>query len=325
MSLATRRLGRSSLELTVLGCGTWAIGGPSWRRGWGEQPQAQSIRTLLRAIETGVNWIDTAPLYGNGEAERIVGEVLEGVEAKPLVATKCGVREVDGTMVVDLSPTSLLREHDESRSRLRVDRIGLLQLHVTGDDDDALARAWRTLAELRAAGEVDAIGVSNIDTPRLRALEAIAPVDACQPSYSLLDRAIEESLLPYCRTAGIGVIGYSPQASGLLTGAMSRARLAALPADDWRARGDTFPYVEPFLARGLALVEALRPIAESLDWTPGQLALAWVMAQPGVTSAIVGVRSPRQLDDAVAATRVPLTQEALAAVGEAVATLDAEV
>jgi aryl-alcohol dehydrogenase-like predicted oxidoreductase len=304
MTMNTRRLGNSDLSITPIGFGSWAIGGPGWAFAWGAQDDADSVAAVREALDAGVNWIDTAAVYGLGHSEEIVARALEGLRDRPYVFTKCGLvwderREVGHR----LKAQSVRRECEASLRRLRVDALDLYQIHWPDPDED-VEEGWETLAALQREGKVRHIGVSNFDVAQLRRAQAIAPVTSLQPPYSLLDRQVEAEVLPFCAREGIGVIAYSPMASGLLTGAMTRARVAGLPADDWRR--DNRNFREPLLSRNLRLVEVLRGIGARHGRTPAEVAVAWVLHNPTVTGAIVGARRPGQVAGVVGAADLDL-------------------
>ena len=305
--MQTRRLGSSDMHITRVGLGAWAIGGAGWEWGWGAQDDATSVGAIHRALELGVNWIDTAAAYGLGHSEEIVRRALSSWSgARPYVFTKCGLRWNDRRSVFqDLSGDSVRRECEDSLRRLGVEVIDLYQIHwPTGDLADIDA-AWTAMAELQRAGKVRWVGVCNFDVGQLARAQAIAPVTSLQPPYSLLRREIEAQTLPYCQAQGIGVIVYSPMASGLLSGTMTRERIAALPEDDWRRRDAQFS--EPALTRNLALVERLRGVgARCGGVSPGEVAIAWTLRHPGVTGAIVGARSARQIEGTAGAAGLDL-------------------
>ena len=320
--MRTRRLGTDGPELTTIGFGSWGIGGP-WRFGWGEVDDEDSIAAVRRALELGVNWVDTAAVYGLGHSEEIVGRALEPyrVGEEVLVFTKCGRRwegRPDGVIGNDLRPESIREECENSLRRLGVERIDLYQVHWPDWTTGALLEdSWGTMGELVDEGKARWIGVSNFDLEQLTRCEAVRHVDSVQPPLSLLARGVRTTVLPWAAEHGAGVIVYSPLQSGLLTGAFDRERVAALAADDWR-RGAA-PFQEPALSDNLALVERLRPIADGLGTTLPVLAIAWVLAQPGVTGAIVGARTPRHVDGWAAAGDVLLGDETLRQIDHAVA------
>jgi aryl-alcohol dehydrogenase-like predicted oxidoreductase len=302
--MKTKRLGNSDLSLTPIGFGAWAIGGSGWQFGWGEQDDKASVAAIHRALELGVNWIDTAAVYGMGHSEEVVASALKTWSgSQPYVFTKCGLRwDRQGNVHNNLKAKSIRRECEDSLRRLRVDVIDLYQIHWPTDD---LEEGWSELAQLQEEGKVRWIGVSNFDTDQLRRAQKIASVTSLQPPYSLIRREIESEILPYCDANGIGVIVYSPMASGLLTGAMTRERVAKLPDSDWRSRDPEFR--EPNLSRNLVLVERLREVSEKYHRPPGQVAVAWVLRNPVVTAAIVGARNAQQVEKNVGAAELQLT------------------
>jgi aryl-alcohol dehydrogenase-like predicted oxidoreductase len=305
--LKTTQLGQTGLEITRVGFGAWAIGGGGWEFGWGPQEDEQSIAAIERAVELGVNWIDTAAAYGFGHSEEIVGRALAGVEVRPYVFTKASLLEGPGRRVVhSLKRDSILREAHASLKRLGVDAIDLYQIHWPIPDED-IEEGWSAFAELKEQGLVRHIGVSNFDVEQLRRIQQIAPVETLQPQYSLIERGIEREILPVAERDGIGVIVYSPMSSGLLTGAMTRERIAGLPDDDWRKHDDRFR--EPELSRNLALVERLGAVADRHGTVPGAAAIAWTLGNPAVDGAIVGFRSPDQVDPLIDAANLELSEE----------------
>jgi aryl-alcohol dehydrogenase-like predicted oxidoreductase len=308
-TLATRRLGPTDMHLTAIGFGAWAAGGGDWKFGWGPQDDDASVGAIRRALELGVNWIDTAAVYGFGHSEEVVARALEGIGERPYIFTKCGLVSGDdaGGTREDLSAASIRRECEASLRRLRVETIDLYQIHWPTDRSADIDEGWSALEELRAAGKVRAIGVSNFNVEELERAGAIAPVASLQPPYSLVKREVETDILPYCRERGIGVIVYAPMQSGLLTGAMTRERAAALPPSDWRTRNPDF--AEPKLSRHLALVERLRRVGERHGRSPGEVAIAWTLRLPAVTGAIVGARSAAQVDGTIGAASFRLSPE----------------
>jgi aryl-alcohol dehydrogenase-like predicted oxidoreductase len=294
VALGTIRLAGTDMEITRVGLGAWAIGGSGWWDAWGEQDDAQSIATIHRAVELGVNWLDTAPIYGLGHSEEVVGRALEGLDRRPYVFTKAGLQDGgDGSVRHVLKRDAILREAEQSLRRLRLDAIDLYQVHWPKPDED-VEEAWSAFAELREQGLVRHIGVSNFSVDQMRRAGEIAPVQTQQLSYSLLDREIEEEVLPYCQEHGIGVVIYSPQASGLLSGAMSAERVARMPDDDWRKRDPRFN--EPELSEHLALVDRLAAIGAPHGAPAGAVAVAWTLRHPAVHGAIVGFRRPDQVE-----------------------------
>ena len=314
-TLATSQLGQTGLEITRVGFGAWAIGGGDWEFGWGAQDDAESVAAIERALELGVNWIDTAAVYGLGHSETIVRRALEGVDQRPYVFTKAGLLDGGGGRVVNsLKRDSIRREVEASLTRLGVDAIDLYQIHWPNPDRD-VEEGWAAFAELKDEGLVRHIGVSNFDVDQLRRAQAIAPVETLQPPYSLVERTVEEEILPFAEREGIGVIAYSPMGSGLLTGAMTRERIAGLPDNDWRKRDERF--TEPALSRHLATVERLEAVAERHDTTAGAVAIAWTLTNPAVDGAIVGFRRPEQVDPLVSAANLELTPDDLAEIAAA--------
>jgi aryl-alcohol dehydrogenase-like predicted oxidoreductase len=305
-ALSTSMLGRTGLEITRVGFGAWAIGGGGWEFGWGPQDDEESIAAIHRALELGVNWIDTAAAYGFGRSEQIVGRALEGVTERPYVFTKCSLLEGPGRRVIhNLTRDSILREAEASLERLRVDAIDLYQIHWPIPQAD-IEVGWSALAELKKQGLVRHIGVSNFDVKQLERIAHIAPIETLQPQYSLIERDIEREILPYAERAGIGVIVYSPMSSGLLTGKMTPERIAGLPDDDWRKHDERF--LEPQLSRNIELVDRLMAVADRHNTTPGSVAVAWTLRHPAVDGAIVGFRRPDQVDPVLAAANLRLDQ-----------------
>jgi aryl-alcohol dehydrogenase-like predicted oxidoreductase len=308
--LETTQLGTTGMEITRLGFGAWAIGGGGWEAGWGPQEDADSIAAIQRALELGVGWIDTAAAYGFGRSERVVGRALEGLAQRPCIFTKCSLLEGPGRRIEhSLKRDSILREADASLERLGIDAIDLYQIHWPIPDED-IEEGWGALAELKDRGLVRHIGVSNFDIQQLRRIQQIAPVETLQPQYSLIVREAEDEVLPFCEQEGIGVIVYSPMGSGLLTGKMTRERIAALPEDDWRKHDSRFN--EPELSRHLATGERLRSVADRYDTSPGAVAVAWALRNPAVDGAIVGFRRPDQVDPIVGAANLELTDDDVA-------------
>ena len=307
--LRTTTLGSTGLEITRVGFGAWAVGGGG-ERGWGPQADDESIAAIHRALELGVNWIDTAAAYGFGRSERVVGQALAAVDERPYVFTKASLLD-DGTRHIRhvLKRDSILREAEASLQRLGVDAIDLYQIHWPIPDED-IEEGWAAMAELKERGLVRHIGVSNFSADQLRRIQSIAPVETIQPPYSLIDRAAEAEILPHAQRDGIGVIVYSPMGSGLLTGAMTRERIATLPADDWRSRDVRF--AEPQISEHLALGARLRAVADRHGVTPGAVAVAWTLRNPAVDGAITGFRRPAQVDPILAAAGLELTAQDMA-------------
>ena len=321
--MRTRRLGSAGPELSTVGFGAWAIGGP-WRFGWGEVDDDDSIAAIRRAVELGVNWVDTAAVYGLGHSEDVVRRALEPyrVGEDVFVFTKCGRRwegRPEGVIENDLRPESIREECERSLRRLGLERIDLYQFHwpdwMTGT---ALEDSWGTMVELVDEGKARWIGVANFDVDQLESCEAIRHVDSVQPPLSLLARGARTTVVPWAAGHGTGVIVYSPMGSGLLTGAFDQARVAALEPGDWRR--DSPAFQEPALSRNLDLVARLDRIAASVGATVPELAVGWVLAQPGVTAAIVGARLPRHADGWVGASELELAPSTLAEIDDAVAT-----
>ena len=302
-----RWLGNSDLHITSLGVGAWAMGGSGWGFSWGPQDDKDSIAAIRKAIESGMNWIDTAAVYGLGHSEEVVGRSLEGIPHRPYIFTKCSrVWNEQGELSGSLKAGSLRRECEASLRRLKVDVIDLYQIHWPLPDED-LEDGWTTLAKLKAEGKVRYIGVSNFNVSQMKRAQAIAPITSLQPPYSMLAREVEKEILPYCAGQNMGVIVYSPMRSGLLSGAMTRERAAAFPDDDWRRRDPDFQ--EPKLSRNLQLVDLLRSIGKRHGRTPGEVAIAWTLRNPAVTGAIVGLRRPEQVSGIMGAGEFRLSPE----------------
>ena len=308
--LETAQLGSTGLEITRVGFGAWAIGGGGWEFGWGPQQDVESIEAIERALELGVNWIDTAAAYGFGHSEDVVGRALEGLDERPYVFTKASLLEGPQRRVVhSLKRDSILREAHASLERLGVEAIDLYQIHWPIPEDQ-IEEGWAAFAELKEQGLVRHIGVSNFDAAQLRRIQSIAPVETLQPQYSLVAREAEDEILPFAKREGIGVIVYSPMGSGLLSGGMTRERIESLPEDDWRKHDARFR--EPELSRHLALVERLEAVAERHGATAGAVAVAWTLRNPAVNGAIVGFRRPDQVDSIIAAAMIALDDEDIA-------------
>ena len=308
--LETAQLGSTGLEITRVGFGAWAIGGGGWEFGWGPQQDLESIEAIERALELGVNWIDTAAAYGFGHSEDVVGRALEGLDERPYVFTKASLLEGPQRRVVhSLKRDSILREAHASLERLGVEAIDLYQIHWPIPEDQ-IEEGWAAFAELKEQGLVRHIGVSNFDAAQLRRIQSIAPVETLQPQYSLVAPEAEDEILPFAKREGIGVIVYSPMGSGLLSGGMTRERIESLPEDDWRKHDARFR--EPELSRHLALVERLEAVAERHGATAGAVAVAWTLRNPAVNGAIVGFRRPDQVDSIIAATMIALDDEDIA-------------
>ncbi len=304
-----RAFGKAGMEITPLGFGSWAIGGGGWRAAWGPQDDDEAVGAIRRAVELGMNWIDTAAVYGLGHSEELVARALKGVSERPYVFTKCSlVWDESGEVHNVLRKDSVKRECEESLRRLQTDVIDLYQIHWPRPDED-IEEGWSALLELKEEGKVRHIGVSNFDVSQMERAQKISPVETLQPPYNMLNRGIEEEVLPYCAERGIGVIVYSPMRSGLLTGKMTRERVRNLPPDDWRR--DSADFQEPRLSRNLELVELLEEIGEGHGRSPGEVAIAWTLRHPAVTAAIVGGRRPNQVDGIIGAAEFRLSEEEL--------------
>jgi aryl-alcohol dehydrogenase-like predicted oxidoreductase len=315
--METRTLGNSDLNITPVGYGAWAIGGSGWQFAWGAQDDNDSIAAIHRSLELGVNWIDTAAVYGLGHSEEVVAKALKSwTGARPYIFTKCGLRwDSRGQVQKVLKAESIRGEVEDSLRRLDVDVIDLYQIHWPPDPDSPeLEEGWQTMADLKREGKVRWIGVSNFDVQQLQRAAAIAPVTSLQPRYSLVHREVEGEILPYCERQGIGVIVYSPMASGLLTGAMTRERISKLPKDDWRKGHADFN--EPNLSRNLALVERVQQIAKHHGRSPGEVAIAWTLKNPAVTGAIVGARNAKQAEGVMRAGDLNLSGDEVLEIAE---------
>lgn len=307
--METKQFGNTDMKITRIGFGAWAIGGGNWEYAWGPQDDGEAIAAIRRAVDNGMNWIDTAAVYGLGHSEALVGKAIKGLSTKPYIFTKCGLVWDDKRNVTkNLKAASIRRECEASLRRLNIDAIDLYQVHWPDDAD--LEEAWEMMETLRKEGKVRFIGVSNYSIEQMAKSMKIAPVSSLQPPYSILNREYEKEILPFCQENGIGVIVYSPMGSGLLTGAMTRERIAAMPSDDWRKNSSHFQ--EPALTRNLALVEKLKSIGKKYGRSAGEVAIAWTLRNPAVTAAIVGGRSAGQVDGISHALDIQLTQEDLA-------------
>ncbi len=312
--MRTKRLGWSDLDLSVIGFGSWAVGGGGWKFSWGPQNDQDSVNAVARAVELGVNWIDTAPVYGHGHSEEVVGLALRKCMRRPLIATKCGRHWNDnGNIYGRLRAASVREEADASLRRLGVDVIDLYQMHWP-DPDEEIEEGWDAMARLVKEGKVRFLGVSNITVAQMERLRPIHPIASLQPPYSMLRRDIESEVLPYCAKHRIGVIAYSPMQKGLLTGAFSADRMRDLSPDDHRRNDPMFK--EPQLSINLELVRGLERLARKQDMTLAQLALAWVLHRPELTAAIVGTRRPDQIRETAAAADKALTPDSVQAVEE---------
>jgi aryl-alcohol dehydrogenase-like predicted oxidoreductase len=310
-----RTLGQSDLKITPIGIGAWAIGGGQWEFAWGPQDDKESIGAIHAGLDRGINWIDTAAAYGLGHSETVVGRSLKGLRTRPYIFTKCSlVWDKNGEISHSLQASSIRREAEASLRRLEIDAIDLYQIHWPawkGNPESAspgsIEEAIGEMARLKAEGKIRNIGVSNFNAQQMQRAQRIAPIASLQPPYSLLARDVESSILPFARQHGTGVVVYSPMASGMLSGAMTRERIAAFPKDDWRKNSPNFQ--EPLLTRNLHLVETLRAIGKRRNATPGEVAIAWALTNPAVTGAIIGVRSADQVNGIAAAADVHLAPD----------------
>ncbi len=310
--MQTRKLGWTDLNLSTVGLGTWAIGGAGWKFSWGPQDDRESISTIRQALEKGINWIDTAPVYGLGHSEEVVGKAIKESRNRPIIATKCSrLWDKDGNPYGCLKKESIRSEVERSLRRLKIEVIDLYQIHWPDPDED-IEEAWSAIKDLIKEGKVRYAGVSNFSVEQIRRIQVIHPVASLQPPYSMLERGIEEELLHYCSANNIGIIVYSPMQKGILTGRFTRERVQNLPQDDHRHEDPRFQ--EPELSANLKLVEGLRSIAERSDRTVAQLAIAWVLQHPELTAAIVGARHPSQIEETVAAGDLMLSEEDIAAI-----------
>ncbi|SPE19814.1 Oxidoreductase, aldo/keto reductase family [Candidatus Sulfotelmatomonas gaucii] len=316
-SLSLRTLGNSDLQLTSIGLGAWAIGGSDWQYAWGPQDDNDSIAAIHCALDLGINWIDTAAVYGLGHSEEVVARAVKSAPHKPYIFTKCSRRwNSDGSIYSNLGADSLTAELHDSLRRLGVETIDLYQIHWP-DPEDQIEAAWETLARFREQGKVRWIGVSNFNVEQMKRIQKIAPITSLQPPYSMLRRAAEETILPFAHANGICVINYSPMLSGMLAGKMTAERAAALPADDWRRKNVEFS--EPRLSRNLRLVELLREIGRVHGVLPGVVAVAWTLHNPAITGAIVGGRSAKQVEETAPALSFRLSQDEYTRINEFIA------
>jgi aryl-alcohol dehydrogenase-like predicted oxidoreductase len=305
--LNKKKLGNSDLEITNIGFGAWAIGGAGWDFGWGHQEDKESVDAIIRALGLGVNWIDTAAIYGLGHSEEIVAKALALWKGKkPYLFTKCSmVWDNEKNITLSHNPGSIRKECESSLKRLNVDCIDLYQIHwPPKNNDDKIEPAWEMMAKLKEEGKVKWIGVSNFNVPQLKRAMKIAPVTSLQPPYNLINRNIEPEILPFCKENNIGVIVYSPMSSGLLSGSFSKERAANLSDDDWRSRSANF--LEPKLFENLELAEKLKSIGKKINRNAGEIAIAWVLKNPAVTAAIVGARNPGQVNGVMKAGEIKL-------------------
>ena len=299
-----RQAGHSDIQLSVIGLGTWAIGGGDWKFGWGDQDEQQAVDAIVNAVDLGINWIDTAAIYGEGRSEVLVGKALKCIAAdkRPLIATKCGRVALGGGEIGKcLTRESVIAECEASLRRLDVDCIDLYQMHWP-EPDEQIEEGWQTLVDLKQQGKVRQIGVSNHSVSQMQRLQQIHPIATLQPPYSMIAREVEADILPFCGTQQIGVICYSPMGKGLLTGAFTAERAAGLSVKDHRSRDPRFQ--SPQLEINLSFVAQLQQVATELGWTIPELSIAWVLRRPEMTSAIVGARSPQQIaETAIAGSR----------------------
>jgi aryl-alcohol dehydrogenase-like predicted oxidoreductase len=303
------RFGKTDLEITPVGFGAWAIGGGGWAAAWGPQDDDEAVGAIRRAVELGINWVDTAAVYGLGHSEELVARALKGVPDadRPYVFTKCSLVWDEGDDISNvLKEDSVKRECEQSLRRLQTDVIDLYQIHWPRPDED-IEEGWSALAELKEEGKVRHIGVSNFDVSQMERANEISPVETLQPPYNMLNRGVEEEILPYCGENDIGVIVYSPMRSGLLTGKMTAERVQNMPSDDWRRNADDFQ--EPRFSRNLELVERLTEIGERRGKSPAEVAIAWTLRHPAVTAAIVGGRRPDQVDGIIGAAEFRLSED----------------
>jgi aryl-alcohol dehydrogenase-like predicted oxidoreductase len=309
---STRQLGSSDLHLTAIGFGAWAIGGGDWQYAWGPQEDRKSIEAIHRALDAGINWIDTAAVYGLGHSEEVVGTALKSANSKPLVFTKCAMTWGEDRKIVQ-TLKKIREEVEGSLRRLKVDVIDLYQIHWPVPDEE-IEEGWTTMAELQREGKVRYIGVSNFNVAQMERALKIAPITSLQPPYSMLNRSIEAEILPFCQKHNIGVINYSPMQSGLLTGAMTKERIAKMPQDDFRRNSKQFQ--EPLISRNLELVELLRSIGKRHGVEPGVVAIAWTLYNPAITAAIVGGRSEQQVDGVLPAATFRLSEDEFQEIGD---------
>ena len=313
--MQTRKLGLSDLYLTTIGLGTWAMGGGDWKFGWGPQDDTNSLNAIHAALDQGINWIDTAAIYGHGHAEEVVGKAIKGIRNEVIIATKCGrIWEGDSREIgKSLRANSIRREVEASLKRLAIEVIDLYQIHWP-EPDEEIEEGWGTVAELVKEGKIRYGGVSNFSLEQLKRAQAIHPITSLQPPYSMLRREIEEEIMTYCGTNHIGIIAYSPMQAGLLTGKFTKERAAGLPESDWRSRHPF--YMEPQLSVNLGTIDQLRKIANEKKISLSQLSLAWVLRNKEVTSAIVGARSPQQIEETAKAGDMSMTKTEVEAIEE---------
>ena len=309
--METKKLGNSDLNLTRIGFGAWAIGGGDWAFAWGPQDDADSISAIERALDLGINWIDTAAVYGLGHSEDVVAKALKNTSKKPYIFTKCGM-VWDDKREITRSLKKIREEAEASLRRLQVDAIDLYQIHWPVPDEE-IEEAWSTMADLQREGKVRWIGASNFSVPQMERALKIAPITALQPPYSMINRTVEPEILPFCEKHGIGVINYAPMHSGLLTGAMTKERVAAFPENDFRRNAKN--YQEPLLSRNLAVADLLKTIGSRHGVSAGVIAIAWTLHNPAITAAIVGGRNAKQVEGVFPATDFRLTEPEFAEIG----------
>lgn len=304
--MKTRKLGNSGLDFSVIGFGAWALGGGGWAYGWGSQSDKDSIGAIKKAVELGVNWIDTAPVYGLGHSEEVVGKAVKGIRDRVFIATKCGlVWDSSGKIGGRLKKRSVRQELGNSLKRLGVDYVDLYQIHWPSPDEE-IEEGWEEISRLIEEGRIKFAGVSNFSIEQIKRAEKIYPVTSLQPPYSMLNRGIESEILEYCKERGIGLVAYSPMACGLLTGKYNRKKIESLPDEDWRKR-EGKEFHEPRLLANLKLLDKLKPIADRNSVTMPQLAIAWVLKKKAITAAIVGIRKQEQIEETSKAANVTLS------------------
>ncbi|MCU0482495.1 MAG: aldo/keto reductase [Anaerolineae bacterium] len=313
--MQTKQLGNSDLHITPVGVGAWAMGGAGWEYAWSSQDDNDSIAAIHRALDLGVNWIDTAAVYGLGHSEEVVARAVKGMTNKPYIFTKCSlVWGADRTIYSSLKADSVRREVEDSLRRLQIEQIDLYQIHWP-DPEPEIEEGWQTLVELQQAGKIRHIAVSNFSADQMRRAMSIAPITSNQPPYSAVRRGVEESVLPFCLQNNIGVIVYSPMQAGILTGKMTRERVESLPADDWRKHDAE--YQEPRLSKNLRVADVMVEIAKRHNVPVPNVSIAWVLHHPAVTGAIVGVRNPKQADEVIGGGTLKLTDEDMRQIDEA--------
>ena len=305
--MQTKKLGNSDMEITRVGLGAWAIGG-TWDWGWGAQEDQDSINTIVKAIESGINWIDTAPIYGLGHSEKVIAKALKALPNKPYIFTKCGlVWDEQGNVKGELTKSSVIKEAEDSLKRMDIDVIDLYQIHWPNPDEQ-IEEAWEAMLELQHQQKIRYLGASNFSIDQMNRVKAIGPLTSLQPQYNLVTRDIEKDILPYCLEQNIGVINYAPMASGLLTGKMSSEHLASLPDDDWRKDPEKAPqFAEPKFSRNMQLVELLKEIANKHSCSVGEVAIAWTLHHDAISGAIVGQRKPEQVEGIIRAGDIELS------------------